>query len=203
VGGATGLSGGAVSRFEDLFNRTFDELEPRIAELPPGADGLLVFPGLTGERAPYWQESLTGALCGLTPKHGPEHIFKALLEGTGFRIRRLIEALKKSGLRPNAVKVIGGLGGVDLANRIRAHVTGVEMIRLAQLESTCLGTAVFCKSGLMGGGFVFEVSREWGREAQRFAPDPGLTEKYDKLAGLFERYILSAKGVHRDLLTLE
>jgi xylulokinase len=202
VGGATGLSGGAVSRFEDLFNRTLDELEPRIAELPPGSGGLLVFPGLTGERAPYWRETLTGALCGLTLRHGPENIFRALIEGTGFRLRRLIKAFKKSGLRPEAIKVTGGLGGVDLVNRIRAHVTGVEMVRMAQLESTCLGTAVFCKSGLMGGDSVFEIAREWGREAQRFVPDFELTEKYDKLAGLFERYIQSTAGLHRDLLAL-
>lgn len=202
VGGATGLSGGAINKFEDFFNCSLAELEPRIAKLPPGSDGLLVFPGLAGERAPYWQEFLTGAVCGLTLKHGSENVFKALVEGIGFRIRRLIQILCESGLRPRAVNVTGGLGGVDLVNRIRADVTGVEMVRMAQLESTCLGTAAFCKSCLMGGGFVLEIAKEWGKEAQKFMPDSGLTEKYDKLGRLFEQYIQSASGVHRDLLAL-
>ena len=202
VGGATGLSGGSLTRFETLFRCSLDELEPRMTNLPPGSGGLLVFPGLTGERAPYWQSSLSGAICGLTPDHGPENVFKALLEATAYRLRRLISALGKSGLSPEAVKVTGGMGRLDLANRIRAQVTGVDMLKMAQTEATCLGTAAFCQSALMGGGCVHQVSEKWTRVVERFVPDTSLAGKYDAMAGLFERYLQTAEALHRELRKL-
>ena len=193
VGGATGFSGGAVSYFESLLKVTIGELEPLISALAPGSEGLLVLPGLTGERAPYWNASSTGAIFGLKPDHGPHHLFRALIEGTGLRIRRLIGALGKIGLKPGAVRVTGGLGASGLANRIRADVTGIEMIRMAQPEATCLGTAMFCKSGLMGGGAVSDISEEWCREESRFVPDLSLTSHYEKASQRFESLLNISK----------
>ena len=200
-GGATGLSGGTVRKFEHLFNCSVTDLEPLLAELPPGSHGLLVLPGLSGERAPYWQESTRGAICGLSLKHGPEHIFTALIEATGFRIRRLIKALESSSLKVGAVRVTGGLSDYDHVNRIRSNITGVEMIRMAQLEATCLGTAAFCKSGLMGGGAVLDITGEWVREERRFIPDLELTKKYAVVAEMFEQYLQTVADLHGNLRT--
>jgi xylulokinase len=201
-GGATGLSGGTVRRFEHLFNCAVDELEPQMEKLPPGSNGLLVLPGLTGERAPYWRESTRGDICGLNLKHGPENIFNALIEATGFRIRRLIKALETSGLKVNAVKATGGLSGNNHVNRVRSNITGLEIIRMAQLESTCLGTAAFCKSALTGGGSVLDITSEWVREDRCFAPDLELTKKYAVLTKLFERHLETFENLHRDIEAL-
>jgi xylulokinase len=189
VGGATGYSGAALQRFEILMNRPFDSIAADLDQVPPGSEGLVVLPGLGGERAPYWRSGARGAMHGLTLAHGPEHLFRALIEGTSYRIRRLLLALADAGLRAEAVKVVGGLGASQWINRIRADVTGVSMCPLAQLEATCVGTAMFCKSGLEGGGALLEISRSWSLPLEAIAPDLNKTVLYDRLAGSFEAYL--------------
>ncbi len=189
VGGATGYSGATLKRFEYLFNCSFDALEAAVAKVPPGSDGLFVLPGLAGERAPYWRSSVTGAIDGLTMMHEHAHVFRALVEGVSYRIRRLLQTLSQVGLETKEVKVVGGLAGIDAINQIRADVTGIRMVRLKQLESTCLGTAMFCMSALAGGGKVSEISRSWVRQAKAFDPDPEKTREYARLSELFEKYM--------------
>jgi xylulokinase len=189
VGGATGLSGGALQKFEALFNCSLDELTADIAGIPAAADGLLVFPGLAGERAPYWRESSTGMISGLGLKHRTAHIFKALLEGISFRIKHLLDRLADCGLYPEAVRTTGGMSRIGLLNQLRADVSGIPFIRLAQSESTCLGTASFCQSALMGGGRIKEVTDIWISAAETFMPDPDLRETYQTIAKEFEKQL--------------
>jgi len=199
VGGAMGLSGGALARLQDLLGRTAEELEEPIGRLPPGAEGLLVLPGLTGERAPYWQEGLSGAVIGLTPAHGPEHLLRALMEGTAYRLRHLLRALAGAGLTPRTMSVSGGCSRLEVWNRIRADVTGLEVIRWTTDQATCLGAALFCRAGLEGGEVLDRGAGEWLRVERRYRPNPRAHRLYQGLADLFERYILQAQDLHRDL----
>jgi xylulokinase len=189
VGGATGYSGMALRRFEHLLNRTFDDLAPNLDRLPPGSDGLFVVPGLGGERAPYWRGDIAGMVHGLTMDHEPEHVFKALIEGFCYRIRKLLAILSAAVQSTESVTVVGGMGANRQINRIRAAVTGVPMRPLEQLEASCVGTAMFCRSGIEGGGRVRDYSRSWSRPAAAIAPDPKQTAVYARLAEAFEALV--------------
>ncbi len=163
AGGATGLAGGALEYLERLFSVSVRALERRIGLLPPGADGLLVLPGLTGERSPYWREYVTGGMVGLTLDHGPEHILRAAMEAAAFRAGRLLECLRRCGLTPLRLHVTGGYAGIGVWNRIRADVTGVEVARPRVAEATALGTAMFCRAALDGGASLREISATLGQ----------------------------------------
>jgi sugar (pentulose or hexulose) kinase len=52
AGGAMGLSGGAVRHIEHLVRRRMRPLAEKIGRLPPGAEGLLMLPGLSGSARP-------------------------------------------------------------------------------------------------------------------------------------------------------
>jgi xylulokinase len=189
VGGATGLSGGALQKFEVLFNCSLKSLVPDVTRVPPGADGMLVYPGLAGERAPYWCESSTGMITGLGLRHRTAHVFKALLEGITFRIKHLLDRLATSGLIPEAVYIAGGMSRIELLNQLRADVTGIPVVRLTQAETTCLGTASFCQSALMGGGKIKAVTDSWITAGETFMPDPDLRETYQAIAKEFEKQL--------------
>jgi len=59
--------------------------------VPPGADGLVVLPFLSGERAPYWRSSLRGAFDGLDLSHDRATIVRAfrwlVRKGPAFGVR--------------------------------------------------------------------------------------------------------------------
>ena len=199
VGGPLGLSGGSLQYFEQLLQTSVARLEKKIHDLPPGSDGLLIFPGLTGERSPYWKEYLSGGITGLTPNHKSEHLLRAVMEGCALRILKLLNILSQNRLQPRALNIVGGGANLDVWNQIRSDVFGLEVQKLSITEATCLGTALFCMAALDKTRSLQEVSGEWIKVAKRFRPNPERTRTYKKLARLFETYIETNTEVYQGL----
>ena len=202
VGGPLGLSGGTLQYFTQLLQASVSGLAKKIEALPPGSNGLLIFPGLNGERAPYWKSSLTGAVVGLTLEHQSEHLLRAVMEGCALRLLSLLNVLSQNRLRPQSLNIAGGGAGIDAWNQIRADVCGLEVRKLAVSEATCLGTALFCMAGLDPTRSLQQIAAGWIKVAKRFKPDENKTRIYKKLAGLFENYIETNTEIYRGLSQL-
>jgi Sugar (pentulose and hexulose) kinases len=67
------------------------------ADVPPGSEGLVFLPYLVGERSPLMDPRAKGSFVGLTLRHGPGHMVRALLEGVAFALRQIIEAMADCG----------------------------------------------------------------------------------------------------------
>lgn len=199
IGGVMGLSGGTLNRFGTLFQWPLDEIIEQVRYVQPGSGGLLCIPGLSGERAPYWKENLTGSLLGLTLDHQPEHIIRALFEGTAYRIKQLIRILQKNNLFPRGINMVGGCSGIDSWNQIRADVTGLEVVRLRETEATSLGTALFCRTGIGESTTLQEATAEWIQAERIYQPVSEDHETYLKLAEIFEKYIMRTEGIYEHL----
>lgn len=184
AGGAMGLSGGAIRYLEGLMGADARRLSGAIGRLSPGTNGLVVLPGLTGERSPFWVDGLTGGVLGLTLGHGPEHLLRAAMEGTACRLVHLLDRLRRCGIAPQRLHVAGGWADVDAWNRIRADATGLDLRRLRTAEATLLGTAMFCRSAVDGVP-LRETSREWVTLDRPFQPRAEQTARYRELANLF------------------
>jgi sugar (pentulose or hexulose) kinase len=199
IGGVMGLSGGALNRFGKLFQWPLDKIVEQVKDVQPGSGGLLCIPGLSGERAPYWKENLTGSLLGLTLDHQPEHIIRALFEGTAYRIKQLILILQTNNLCPQSINMVGGCSEIDSWNQIRADVTGLEVVRLRETEATSLGTALFCRTGIGECATLQEATADWIQIERSYQPDPKNHEIYLKLAEIFEAYITRTEGIYEHL----
>jgi len=203
VGGALGLAGGTVQHMETLLQTCVDRHAEKISGLPPGSEGLLFFPGLSGERAPYWKDFLTGGMIGLTMKHRAEHIFRAIMEGTAFRLLKLLQILRDNGLAPEALNVAGGCAGMDVWNQIRADVLGLRVIRLPVAEATVLGTALFCRAAIDKSGSLAELAGEWIGGGKSYLPDPYAAKQYQSFFEIFDRYVQSTSEIYRKLKSLQ
>lgn len=199
VGGPLGLSGGTLRYFEKMLQTSVDKLADNISDLPPGSNGLLVLPGLTGERSPFWKEYLTGGIAGLSLHHKNEHIIRALMEGCAFRILRLLEALLENHLSPQELNIVGGGANVDVWNHIRSDVTGMLVRKLVHTEATSLGTAMFCSAGIDSSRSLLEVTRDWIEVEKSYSPDPDATDRYKKIAAIFDSYMNDNENIYRRL----
>jgi sugar (pentulose or hexulose) kinase len=199
VGGPLGLSGGSLQYFERLLQVKASQLESKIRNLSPGSDGLLLFPGLTGERSPYWQAHLSGALIGLKPDHRAEHILRAVIEGCALRILRLLKILAINDLHPHTLNTVGGGSRSDVWNQIRSDASGLVVQKMSVAEATCLGTALYWQTALDPSRTLREIAGGWIKVAKRFKPDPEHTRTYQKLAGLFEKHIESNSDLYKEL----
>ncbi len=114
------------------------DLEARACAVPPGSEGLMHLPYLSGERAPLWDEARRGVFAGLALHHGDAHLFRAVLEGVAMARRQLFESLP--GSIPARITLAGGSTVNGLWNRIRASILGQPVRVLRHYGVSLLGT---------------------------------------------------------------
>lgn len=89
--------------------KDFSSLDRLAADLPPGADGVLALDWLNGCRTPLMDGALTGVFTGLALRHGPEHLYRALLEASACGLRWIVELLIEGGVSVERFVATGGL----------------------------------------------------------------------------------------------
>jgi xylulokinase len=146
------LSGGALVWFRDTFGlASFEELTGLAAQAPPGADGVIFLPALSGAMAPEWIASARGAFYGLTPSHGVPHLARALLEGLSFAMRDVLDRVRQLGIDVHALRVVGGGARSALWTQIRADLSGLPAETPHHLDTSAIGAALLAAkaSGLI------------------------------------------------------
>ena len=62
------------------------------ATIEPGCEGLVVLDHFQGNRTPYTDALSRGAITGLTLKHTPAHVFRAIIEGICLGTRLIVDS---------------------------------------------------------------------------------------------------------------
>jgi xylulokinase len=126
----------------------FEELVEEAAQAPPGSDGLLFLPYLTGERTPYPDPLARGAFVGLTVNHGRAHLTRAVLEGVAFGMRDSLELMRSAGLPPSIeIRATGGGIRSGLWRQILADVLGAAIVTTSNAEGAAQGAATLAAVG--------------------------------------------------------
>ena len=189
VGGAFAATGRALDWFRDSIVRDAATNTSLIAEAvrtPPGADGLVFLPYLSGERSPLWDPTARGAVAGLTLAHGRGHLVRAILEGAALAIRHLLVPMEAAGIPIRAMVVCGGPAQSPHWNQIKADVTGLTVEVPAILETAVVGAAVAAAAAI--GAYPDLTSAIGGmvRIEKVLAPRAEQRATYDRL---FQAYV--------------
>jgi gluconokinase len=108
IGGAVS-NGAVVGKWAaETFGVEVSALLDEAAKVPPGCEGLIALPYLFGERSPWWEAGLTGALIGLRKSHGRAEITRAVVEGVAQQLALVRDAVRESGAAVSAVRATGG-----------------------------------------------------------------------------------------------
>jgi len=151
----------------------FDALAAEAEEAPPGSEGLLFLPYLTGERTPHPDPLARGAWVGLTSRHRRAHLTRALLEGVAFGLRDGFALLREAGLgAAGEVRVSGGGARSRLWRQILASVPVVELVSVVAGEGAAYGAALLAG---VGAGAWLDVDAACALVAtgERITPDAG------------------------------
>jgi xylulokinase len=126
----------------------FDDLVNEAADAPPGSEGLLFLPYLTGERTPHPDPLARGAWVGLTVRHKRPHITRSVLEGVAFGIKDSFTLIQEAGLGAiRQVRISGGGAKSPLWTQIMADVLGVELVTVNTTEGAAYGAALLAGVG--------------------------------------------------------
>jgi xylulokinase len=129
----------------DLLSRQADRIDP-------GAEGLVFLPAMQGAMAPEWNGSARGVFYGLTLAHTRAHMTRAVLEGSAFGLRDILEAMTAAGLDVRRLTIVGGGAKGPLWRQIKADVTGLPVRVPINVETTATGAAILAAvaSGVHG-----------------------------------------------------
>lgn len=97
---------------------------------------------------PYWDAAASGLVIGWRGIHQPQHMYRAILEGTAFEQRLHTQGVEAAlGRKTERYVAVGGGAHNALWCQIIADVTGrvVECARI--LEATALGAGILAASG--------------------------------------------------------
>ena len=195
------LSGGAVTWLKGLLGIcTFEEFDALAATSPPGAEGILFLPALTGATAPEWIAGARACFYGLTAAHGARHLARALLEGASFAMRDVIERLVKLGISPMRLMLLSGGSRSRLSAQIRADVSGRSVALHKYADTSTIGAAML--AGVASGTFktVAEAASRAPTPAETLDPIPSasavLDDSYWRYRELFQslKPVFNAKG---------
>jgi xylulokinase len=172
---------------ERLGLDAYELMNLQAEESPPGANDLLYFPYLLGERAPRWNPNARGAYFGLTMQHNRKDMIRATLEGITFNLKVILDAFEEQGAQIEAMRVIGGGAQGSVWRQIMADIYEKPIVRPALLaEATSMGAAL---AGGIGVGIFPDFSL-----AESLTPivdkvDPNLKNKpaYDRLYEIFNQ----------------
>ena len=119
---------------------TLDHTDVDAAVASGRAPGLAFLPYLSGERTPNRPEG-AGIFVGLRAGHGREAIVNAVVEGVTFGLAYALDALRRAGVAPTDVTLVGGGAASDAWAQLCADIFALPVVRPAIVEAAASGAA--------------------------------------------------------------
>ena len=178
-------AGGSLSWWRDALGGDFDDMVGAASEIPPGSEGLVFLPYLSGERTPHLDPGARGAFVGLTARHGVPHMTRAVMEGVAFSLREGLEIMRGLGVPIEDVRATGGGARSALWRSLQADVYGEPVRRTAADEGPAYGAALL--AGVAAGtyGDVGEASSVVRVREEVTEPDPERVRTYEDYYGVY------------------
>jgi xylulokinase len=125
----------------------YELLTAQAAEAPPGSEGLIFLPYLTGERTPHADPHAKGAWIGLTVRHGRAHLIRSVLEGATFAMRDSLEIIKAMRVPIRQIRLSGGGARSRFWRQIQADIYGQSVATINAEEGPAYGAALLAMVG--------------------------------------------------------
>jgi L-ribulokinase len=167
--------------------------------LKPGQSGLLALDWNNGNRTILVDQLLTGLLLGQTLYTTRIEIYRALIEGTAFGARAIIERIREYGVPIDRIVCAGGIAEKNvLLMQIYADVTGCEMRVAGSSQACALGSAV--SAAVLAGvhpDFSSAQRRMTSLKRKTYKPIARNKLVYDRLYALYLQIHDAFGGVNR------
>jgi xylulokinase len=158
----------------------YDELSEEASLIPAGSDGVVFLPAMQGAMAPEWNGAARGVFYGLTLAHTRDHMTRAILEGSAFGLRDILEAMKNAGLDVRRLTIVGGGAKGPLWRQIKADVTGLPVRVPESVETTATGAAILAAVGAGVHDSVADAVKVFvSFRPEEHEPDTAAREAYD------------------------
>ena len=132
----------ATELTRNLLGMDLATMNEQIALAAPGCDGLLMLPYFNGERTPALPAA-TATLAGITSQnYTPGNVARAAMEGVTYGLRYGLDIMKRCGITPKEIRLVGGGAKSDVWIQIVANIFGCPVVTLESEEAGAMGAAM-------------------------------------------------------------
>jgi len=197
-----GGGGAAVAKLrEEVEDKLLDKLAEEAAKVDPSQSTLIALDWLNGRRTPFADQTLKGAIAGLTLGTTAPKIFRALVEATAFGSRAIVEQFRKEGVPIDSVIALGGISRKSpFVMQVTADVLGMPIRVAASDQTVALGAGMFASVAAGVYKNVSDAQKKMGSGFDKtFIPNPRMAETYRKL---YKKYVMLGESLRGLLQTL-
>ena len=164
-----------------------------------GSRGILLIPHFIGSGAPNWNPLAKGIMFGLALGHERRDLYRSVLEGVAFEIKKNIGVFKELGIEPKELMLTGGGSRSDFWNQIYADVLGITCVRNVIEESTSLGAAILAASGAGIFSDISKAAENLCKVDKKWIPNEANNKFYNELSNFaFDIYsILKSNNFYK------
>ena len=126
---------------------SYDQMSQMANDVPPGSEGLIFLPYLTGERTPHMDSLATGQFFGLTLKHTRANMVRAVMEGVVFSLKDCLDIFNHLNLKTDKVIASGGGAKSRVWKQIIADVFGCNVYTSSSIEQASMGATIMAGLG--------------------------------------------------------
>ncbi len=197
-----GAKAASVSKLkEEIGGNILFRLAVEAEKIDPQESTVLALDWLNGRRTPFADQSLKGAVVGLTLGTTAPKIFRALVEATAFGSRAIVEQFRKEGVPINAVIAMGGIARKSpFVMQVTADVLGMPINVVASDQACALGAAMFAA---VAAGVYPSVSAAQAKMGSgfdmTFRPNRRLEAFYKKRYTMYARLAGAVEGLLGEL----
>jgi len=213
--GVTLSAAGSYKWYYDTFG-TSDKISLKYKELkgyellnkqaessPPGSDGLIFLPYLSGERTPYVDPYARGVFFGLSYIHNQDHFARSVMEGISYSQYDCLSLMEELGITSDKIVLFGGGAKSELWRRITSDIFNTKIVTLNVEEGPSYGAAILAG---VGAGIYKNVEEATGsiiKEVSETSPNPDDVSKHAKYYEVYKSLYSSLKAILRNLIRLE
>ena len=195
VRNARGSKAVSVSRMAaDIEKAMLDRLAEAAARVDPAESTVVALDWLNGRRTPFADQTLKGAIAGLTLGTTAPKIFRALVEATAFGSRAIVDQFRKERVKIGSVIALGGIARKSpFVMQVTADILGMP-IRVVASEQTCaLGAGMLAAVAAGIYPTVPEAQKRMGSGFDMvFTPDRKRAAAYSRL---YAKYLALGKAL--------
>ena len=205
--GSTATSGAALRWYREMFEQkggitlesntaSYELFSKKATRIKSGANGIIFIPHLMGERGPEYNANARGAFFGLTIAHQKEHVCRAILEGTAFSIKHIIDAYNPKEF--DEIVVVGGGVKNRIWTQIIADVTDKSLIIPQIVEAGSLGAAIIAGRGIGIFDNIQETSEKFVKIIDKYEARKELAKEYKPIYNLYLKLDATFKKFYED-----
>ncbi|NCC77701.1 MAG: hypothetical protein EOM08_14860, partial [Clostridia bacterium] len=153
-----------------------------------GDSKVLFLPYMAGERAPLWDSYVRGAFIGLSHSTSRGQMVRAILEGSAFALKHVVDEAEKSGQQVQSLYAVGGGSSSPVWLQMKASILGRPVQTVQHNSSGAFGNALLVAhaSGLIDD--LASAVAESIQVAKTYEPDPEQARSYAARYEVFRNF---------------